>query len=378
MEKSGYPSLFYGMNESLKIIVTGNYGARNMGDEALLAGMQRLLKHTFANPVITVLSYDPEDTKRRHHCNSVYQFPFGIRSFLRGTFRATWNRVRISDLVILGGGGLLTDEKIKAMLLWGYHILLFSLLRKKIVLLGNSIGPVKTFFGKMILNFILKRAVHINLRDNISRNALGSKVPSEKISVSADLAFCNETPLHIPIKKRQVAISLRPWISDETPILATIADFCNKTLIPAGYSIVLLPFQTFQDNDRVVLHKLYDRILNKRNVQYVAGELELQEILDILSESEVVLGMRLHALILATMTGTPFIGLGYSQKVRGFTEEAGQDSYYVELANLNFKELLLRWNLLQENSEQIRNALMMKRDAFREKNRELENILASL
>ena len=49
-----------------RIVVSGYYGAKNAGDEAMLAAMLEVLGDLDPELHITVISADPADTRRRH------------------------------------------------------------------------------------------------------------------------------------------------------------------------------------------------------------------------------------------------------------------------------------------------------------------------
>ena len=50
----------------MNIIVSGYYGSKNGGDEAMLAAMLEVLREEIPDLHVTVISIDPEYTKRRH------------------------------------------------------------------------------------------------------------------------------------------------------------------------------------------------------------------------------------------------------------------------------------------------------------------------
>jgi len=66
----------------MKIVIAGNYGANNLGDEMILEGLLKLLNDVVPDAKITVLSSEPKDTKKRHKVKSLNLFPAGFRSYL--------------------------------------------------------------------------------------------------------------------------------------------------------------------------------------------------------------------------------------------------------------------------------------------------------
>ena len=85
-------------------LIIGHYGFKNLGDEAILAGMLSLLRERFPGGRWIVASGDPEDTRLRH----------GVPAVDRADVPAVLSEAYRSRMVIVGGGGLLSDQ-------WGFH-----------------------------------------------------------------------------------------------------------------------------------------------------------------------------------------------------------------------------------------------------------------
>ena len=82
-----------------RIVVSGYYGSKNAGDEAMLAAMLEVLGDLDPKLHITVISASPADTSERHGVESISWL--GIPSIIK----ALWH----ADLLISGGGSLLQN-----------------------------------------------------------------------------------------------------------------------------------------------------------------------------------------------------------------------------------------------------------------------------
>lgn len=144
-------------NATMRCVLIGNYGVGNFGDEAI----REYFETRFNTVEWFVLSANPTGTQ-------LPRLPFGIRSFTRNwlkTLRAYYK----ADVIMYGGGTLFTDiESVEACLLWWWHAVPARLLRKKIILVSQGIGPFKTTLGKALAKSICKRAVFISVRDELS------------------------------------------------------------------------------------------------------------------------------------------------------------------------------------------------------------------
>src|SRR5579862_7188054 len=94
------------------IVISGNYGATNLGDEAILKSILQTLSKVYPDAKISVMTSHPG-------AHGFAMVPAGVRSFFRGvqngSFRKTLKVFKECDLVLFGGGGLFTDEKPQAI-----------------------------------------------------------------------------------------------------------------------------------------------------------------------------------------------------------------------------------------------------------------------
>ena len=85
----------------MRYLISGYYGEGNAGDEAILAGMLRELRRHDPEAACTVLSFDPDDTRRRHGVPSL-----GTSLRDPGALVAA---MRSADVLLSGGGSFLHE-----------------------------------------------------------------------------------------------------------------------------------------------------------------------------------------------------------------------------------------------------------------------------
>ncbi len=161
-----------------EIVISGYYGFGNAGDEAMLAAMIEVLTELEPNIGITVLSGNPEDTRRRHGVAAVYRlnYPEIIKVLAK------------SHLLISGGGSLLQDVTSERSL---YYYLSIMMLAKKlgtpVMLYAQGIGPVRGSLARGAMRYIGNMVDLITVRDEGSRDELKRlKVTRPPIHVTAD------------------------------------------------------------------------------------------------------------------------------------------------------------------------------------------------
>lgn len=322
-------------------VLIGNYGATNLGDEAIL---DNILK---AHPEInfTVFSHNPTKTTRHHpQINSTYPLPFGLRSLLRGNFQKSFQALKTSDFVIIGGGGLFTDEKIKAILLWSWHFFWASLYRKPVFFYANSIGPLNSKIGRYITKKVLRKADFITVRDEASATILRN-FGVTNFEVTADPAFLHQVPQPL-VRKKQVAISLRNWIKYENQYLSAIKKTIQE-LEKQGYQILLISMQNLQDDDR----RIFSLISSEKSL--TIAPCDFTELIAILQKCEFTIGMRLHFLIASALANTPFLTLSYSQKTDSLAKSLAMEEFALPLAEISAQTLETNIEKMRAQKTQI-------------------------
>lgn len=364
----------------MKLVICGNYGATNIGDEAILEGILTLIKDVDPAAHITVFSANPADTIARHGVKSVHLLPAGPRSFLRGLFGGgmmkTFKVLKECDGFILGGGGLLSDEKPMAMVIWPLQAAFASLLRKPVFCLGQSVGPLKTFFGRRMARGIYSKALLASVRDTASRKVLHDLgIPA--CTVLADPAFAIH--LHHAVqtqRENMVILSLRNWPANASVNMYKLfAHFTEWLWSEYGFKTMLMPFSGGIENDTQLLYNIFTHVTKKEAVEVFEYTGDYGKVLELISRSKAVVGMRLHSLIFATLAQTPFLALSYSDKVKNLAFDLGMADHTLNWAGIELHELKSSFKDLMENHEKVSMLLGEQNLLMRAKAREHERLL---
>ena len=129
---------------SKRVVLSGYFGFKNFGDEAILSLLVNKLqsdKHR-----ITVISHDPNYTKSIYkHIRSVYTFDF---TNIIGA-------ISKSDVLISGGGSLLQDvTSIKSLIYYLLVIFIALFLKKTVIIFAQGIGPINSLLGNILTKII--------------------------------------------------------------------------------------------------------------------------------------------------------------------------------------------------------------------------------
>jgi len=366
----------------VKILVCGNYGVGNLGDEAILAGILRLLDSSFPGCKVTIMSSRPRKTAKETGKYAVSFFPAGIRSGFKfiffGEFWRVIRAVRKSDLVILGGGGLFADEKVRAVWIWFVQAWWFYLLRKKVVCLGQSVGPLHRFWTRKLTAWVFKKAVLVTVRDENSAKLL-REIGVNKVTVTADPAYAigyDSESFHK--KNGYIVMTLRQW-SKENPeqLDSDLAAFVNWLWEEKKLRTIFIPFQKNIESD-VERYKSLEKTINNSGIFSMKNvDDSFQDALEIIARADYVVGMRLHSIIFAVLCKRPFIALSYSTKVKDFVKTLGLENW-IDYKDLNFEKLKVMFEKVENEYKHIEKTLESKKLYFTYEFFKQENLLREL
>ena len=309
------------------ILVCGAYGRGNAGDDAILEAILTELRQIDLDVPIWVLSRRPKHTRLAYRVNSIYAF-----SPLR------WiRRMRHTQLYINGGGSLMQDVT-SSRSLWFYLFTIWCAkqLNNKVMMYGCGIGPVLHQSNRKLTARILQSCVDaITLRDAHSRSELDDMgVTNPEIVLSADpTVILPPAPPEVidglmeshglDPNGRYLGLALRSWrgFPAKAHLFGALADLAWEKY---GLTTVFLSIEPKLD---VPAAQLAAAHIKKAPYHIIAHSGPSSHTIGLFSRMQVVVSMRLHALVFAAGQHVPVVGVVYDQKVSSFLSYIGQDLY---------------------------------------------------
>ncbi|CQR70404.1 colanic acid biosynthesis protein [Sporomusa ovata DSM 2662] len=304
------------------IVVSGYYGFANAGDEAMLAAMIEALTDIEPNIKITVISGNPEDTRHRH----------GVAAVYRLNYPEIAKVLAQSQLLISGGGSLLQDVTSDRSLYYYLSIMMLAKkLGKPVMLYAQGIGPVRGALAQGAMRYIGNMVDLITVRDEGSYEELKRlKVTAPPVHITADPVLAMhpvDKAIGRSILKQYgqegvaplIGISVREW-KDWGHFKQVMGHAADKMIEELGAKVVFIPMQWPDDLD--VSEKIAGRMKNKASV--LPSEYTTSELLSLVGNLDLLIGIRLHALIFAAVMHVPMAGISYDPKIDRFLETIGE------------------------------------------------------
>lgn len=287
-----------------KIFLFGFYGYGNLGDEILLEKSLRLLSEYDNISEVTVLSPKIPRILREN-----LEINFELTNVSKYNFLKLLKTINSCDLIIGGGGGIFQDETSLRSFLYYSTLVRYALLMKKpVLLLAQSLGPLKNNLSRRIMKKILRAdLVYPIMRDPVSYRY--SKLFSKNALLSADLAFVNNMEERNFVEKDSEKISL----AIKKPI--NNSEFFNILELMGFKKIDLLLFFP-KEEEKTALRNL-DELKKRFEVSVSIG---YNRIVNSIATSSLVFTQRLHGAILSLILSTKFISPRNPKIVRTFIE----------------------------------------------------------
>ena len=301
------------------VLLSGYYGFDNLGDEAVLAATVAALRRQRPGLEIRVLSASPDATSRA----------YGVTGVPRAEARAVVRALRASDLFLSGGGSLFQDAT-SWRSPWYYLGVLAAarLWCRRTAVYAQGFEPARHTSVREGIRGVLNGVDLVTVRDAASAQVLAQAgVRRPRTVVSADPSFLLD-PDPTPAVERERArwgsgalfgLAVRPW--GDGRVLDTVAAAARDAGGRLGARWVLLPMQRPRDVEAA------DAVAARLDgATVVRGPFGPREMLALAGGLDLLVGMRLHALIFAAAQGVPIVPVAYDRKVAALAQELGDEA----------------------------------------------------
>ena len=337
-----------------KILISGYYGFNNIGDESILQAVVHNLREKIPGVEITVLSQNPESTAEKHQVLSVN----------RKSFFQVIRAIKRCDLLISGGGSLLQDVTSKKSILYYLTIMWMArFLGKDFFIYSQGIGPITSQMNRHFTSRTLKKASGIVVRDEASKELLKEiGIPERDVVITADPVLGIE-PSSLDIGseilkkeglKRDPGKKLVGFAIKENRLDSQFVNELEESIRGLteleNAQVVLIPFH--YNEDLAVIEELQRRLGDR--VFAVKHKYLTKEMMSIIGNMDVLVGVRLHSLIHAAIMGVKIIGISYDPKINAFLNSIGLKALSTTIdfrAEFFLKEYQSIWDTKAEETE---------------------------
>lgn len=355
----------------LRVLVSGFYGYNNLGDEAILESIVQQVRGFAPDAEIVALSGSPLQTSRR----------LGIEAVPRLGMAAIAKEMKRADLFISGGGSLLQDVTGFGSVPYYLGLVkMAQLMGVKTMFLGQGIGPLNMPHSRWMVGAVARQADVLTVRDQASRELLARcGVPIDRITLTADPVLALDpapaeevdalwAELGLDPTKPTLGVAIRPWSSWFERQLKSFSAVLAQQATAWDAQIVLLPFH--RPDDELLLEELSYCLetrpeAHRPKVVTLTEHLPPRQMMGLLSRLDLLVGMRLHALIMGAAVAVPSIALVYDPKVAAFADLAGFPTIESVTALEDSDQIVKTLDQVWAHRAELKQSLTAKRDTWR-------------
>jgi polysaccharide pyruvyl transferase WcaK-like protein len=245
--------------------------------------------------------------------------------------------IKKCDLLVIGGGNAIFDLTPHSLSAYKFNKILNVAkdYRKKIFVTSIGLGPFKT--KKQIDYTIrtLKLADYVTVRDEKSYDYIKSL--GDKVHLSIDPVFLLEKMTDKNMEKERKTISIciiDLFLNKDTKekydnYIDGLSKLINQ-LQEKGYLIYL--FST-EPRDYKAVHEVFNKVTNSNNIE-IKEISNLNELIKLYGNTDLIIGTRMHSLIVGLSQLIPVIGLSWQDKVNEMFEMVNLSDDVINIEDL--------------------------------------------
>jgi polysaccharide pyruvyl transferase WcaK-like protein len=316
------------------ILLIGSYGRGNIGDDAFLLAALQL----FGDRPLYINSADdsllPKAVKGK------------VKTIATASGSGLAHKLKVFmsiKAIVYNGGDLwveLYGDRFPRQSLYKMALvnLIARLCGKKVYYMGCGIGKLSGY-SLWLARLSARLANAIVVREQRSASVLN--LPHVQVLPDLVTNLDIKPRANRPAKRKQfvIGVSVLWHLPNPEQSFPALIETLSKVLgkLPAEtYKIILFPMlaSPHEDKDDVwASQQLRDALPATADVSIFEGR-EVSEYAEALKQTDVLIGARLHANIIALLAGVPSIGISYRPKVAQFFASSGLAEYCIDLDKL--------------------------------------------
>ena len=311
--------------------MVGFQGFGNVGDEAILCGIESLLGDR-----VDVEAIFSGGRQR------IAAFPSAarIRTWHHLPTITAWRVLRRSRALAISGGGLINDHWATVIPRYVGWCLAARLAGCRVVWVGSGVGPIRRTVWQIVAGLGFRASRLVTVRDAASADWVRRCAPGTRVAQIPDPAFFMDRPAPASAARPsgqvsgRLAIVARGPIRDDEDASLRLAEALADVVVgraDAGKPVSVLLFH--DEEDGPFLATLATAVAARDGVMpdVIRADPDPAGAMRLLAGFDELLTVRLHGLILGALVGLPAVTVGYDAKVSAVAAQLGLDDLLVPL-----------------------------------------------
>lgn len=289
--------------------------------------------------------------------------------------RKTLEAFSHADLIISKGGSFFREpgyyRNILPIGILGHlhQIRLGLALGKKVILAGQSFGPINNPWSRFLLARAFKQCNLITVRESDSEKFLRENLNLDSnVKLAGDTAFLLESKpkdfgiLGDKIRKTKnnnqlcVGLTVRSW-SNKKEFLNYLTSL-SKFVADSSAHFFIMPQvlgPSLVEDDRIVARTLVEKLpeFARDRVTIVDLNMDPAELLGLYGQMDFYLATRLHSSIFALLSAVPVMAIGYEPKTIGIFKDLGLVKFVIDIRDISFSQVKKVYSVLVSTSQTL-------------------------
>jgi polysaccharide pyruvyl transferase WcaK-like protein len=316
-----------------------------------MCAVTKTLREEVSGADVRVLSTNPRTAALLTGCRSALPFtPYHSLRSLRGIratlafllrSRATGSRLALGlDGLVVGGGSVLNDRDSGNLAMWTRLVQLYKRLGARLYFYGTSVGPIRRTASLEVVRDIIMSAAGNTFRDAPSVALMQDLLPHDRLIQAADPVLSLIAPQMRPLETAPFRGELR--IGFNVRRISSIPDakieqlgltIAEALLRHFDATLLFLPMSA---DDLPLAMRLKAQLPPEVARRFAVGSYDHSQLaghINVYQNLDVIVSMRLHTAILATLHNVPVLGLDCNAKIPGFLEQVGLGPFVVRVSD---------------------------------------------
>ena len=247
-----------------------------------------------------------------------------------------------------------------------WEVVAARLLSKPIVMFPNSIGPFRTFLGRLFAKVALNNCYTILVREPFSYKVINSLgVRAHKILTSDTSIIFGASATTSYNKPSKVMIGVSPGIYTFSlsrkmmqNYISSHAKALDEVIDKYGFSVVFLPhYVTGFALDDFEVSELIARNMKNREKTEIVNARSVEEFKNWISQMKIVVSSKMHPAVIAASVHVPFLFIAYDYKQTGFASSLGLEDCVLSIRDISYEKLFAKIEYVLKNIEVIEGLL---------------------
>jgi colanic acid/amylovoran biosynthesis protein len=241
--------------------------------------------------------------------------------------------------------------------------------KKRVILFPNSVGPFRTFIGRLLAKIAFKNVDLMLLRDKVSvanLKSLGVKSPT-MLTVDVAINFKANTKNN-PVKLETPAIGVAAGVyfnalteNEIRNFVAAHAKALDFMVDKYKAKVVFLPHDVtgFKNDDYDMCKSVWQAMRHREEARMIHVQ-SVDEYKLILGQLDMLVSSKMHPAVLATSSNVPALYVVYDHKQTGFFEQLGLLDYCLDITAVSSDSLIRKMENLWNNRQKVKSLLSQR------------------